>query len=449
MENKKKEKQKRKLSLNYVFRNNKLLLLISFLLACIIWLMFVQVDTEDMDTTIYDVPVTVELSEQAKEEGFKVYEGTQQGVTVRIRGNRMAIGSVTKDDIQVVARDTIGIMETTNKTVEIVAKKNPNSLKDFEILSPTSSNPESIYIFVDKERTDEFSLKNNKLVSDIDISELSRPSGNYHMWEPVLSTTTVVVTGPQSEVKRIDTVQVSDKLSGEYNESISLSKEPTLLDSDGEEISQKYLTVSPETVDVTIRISPTKTVPVNMNFTKDTPKGIDIDNIATVTPKEITIAGSQETLDGIDSVDLETAINFTYFTPGVLEESEYNINLPDGISIVDGATDAKATVKMDFSAYTTKNFDIADLKHTALSGYDVTVSTSGLRIQVSGKATTLEELTAEDIVVTADLTNLGDNPEGSREVPVNIRFSGADDCWVYNNAKEYTVTVYIEASSTA
>lgn len=431
-----KENAKKK-STKKIFSNNKFLLLLSFLLACGLWMVFSQQNTQDMETLISNIPVTVELSDQAKKDGFKVYQGSDSVASVRIKGSRSVISSVTADDIQVVTQDTASILTATRNSFSLIAKKNPSTTKAFEIISLTPE-PNMTYVYIDRERQDVFTVE-----SEINTNGISVPK-DYYISTPMFSNETVTITGPETEIKKIDRVVVKDSITGEKTETITENKELSLLDSDGVEISKELFSITPDSVDVTIRISPKKEVPLKLAFaTNSVPDGIDAQSLVNINPSVVTITGSEEDLAKVDEVELSPMINFsTKLLPSISDLGEFTMSLPSGVTTIDGKD--KATVTMDWTGYTTKTVTIESFSIAGLQmGYEATVATPSIDVEISGPETVLEELTADNIVATANLSDLEDSTEALREVPVVIRFSNAQGCWTN---KSYTVIVSIAQS---
>ena len=179
--------KKIKFNTRKLFTNSKFLLLLSFVLACIFWVGFASTSDEESITVVSDVPVTIELPEQAKNDGLRVYRGGDTKVTVQIKGNRLTVGSISSGDIQVLAQNTNSINVANTYALGLSAKK-LGVKTDYEIVSVT---PSVINVTVDKERQQEFQIS-----KDIDTSAVTVPvSTGYYISQPVISQDKVVVTG--------------------------------------------------------------------------------------------------------------------------------------------------------------------------------------------------------------------------------------------------------------
>ena len=429
-----KEKKKKIINVRALFNNTKFLLLLSFLLSCIFWVAFASSSGEESTVSVTEVPVTIELPEQAVADGLKVYRGGEQKVTVQIKGNRLTAGSISKNDIQVVAQNTSAITVADTYAISLSAKK--NSVKtDYEILSVT---PSVINITVDKERQQEYAIDKNIDTSQVTLSKSDDSNlAGYYLARPVLSTDTVTVTGPEQEVKKINKAQVSDIITGEQSSNITKTLNVQLLDSDGEVFNSDMITVTPKTVEVTIQILPKKDVKIIPTFT-NVPSGIDTTAIATVKPSTITVAGPQQVIEKLDTISLDP-IDFSTLDPTKTQITSA-ISLPNGC--IDISNQEQAKISLDLSDYSTTVVSIDNFLLSSISeGYTASVTTSAIDITIAGPTDTISEITSSDIIATADLSRLAGNFEGSQEVPVTISFVNQTSCWCINS---YTVTVSVK-----
>ncbi|MEE1125272.1 MAG: CdaR family protein [Acutalibacteraceae bacterium] len=438
--NKQAQKNKRKFNTRDLLRNSKFLLFISFLLACVFWVVFASTADEESFTVVTDVPVTIELSEQAKNEGLRVYRGGDTKVTVHVKGNRLTVGSITNGDIQVLAQNTSSINVANTYALSLSAKK-AGVKTDYEIVSV---NPSVINISVDKERQQEFPIAKN-----INLSEVTFPTNNtseisgYYVSQPVIAQDKVTVTGPEQEVKKISKVQIADTITGEHRENIVKKLPIQLLDSDGDKIESELLTVTPSEVDVTIQILQEKEIPVVPAFT-NIPVGIDIEKIASVTPSTVTIASSENILSALTNITLDP-IDFNSLDPTTTQVTR-NITLPNGC--INLSDEQQAKITFDLKDYTSTVATLSDiqLKNVPI-GYSAQVSTKSISISIAGPKEIINEISKEDISATVDLSVLADGFEGSQELPVIIGMSNklAKKCWCFNS--ENTVNVSVKKST--
>ena len=428
------EKKRKKISTKGLFNNSKFLMLVSFILACVFWIVFASGSQEETSILVVDVPVTIDLSEQAKDEGLRVYRGGDVTATVQIKGNRLTVGNITKADIQVVAQNTSTITVANTYALSLAAKKS-GVKSDYEIVSVS---PSVINVTIDKERVQEFPIEEN-----IDISNVTLPGSDnknitgYYLSKPVISNDKVTVIGPEQEVKAISKVTVTDKITGEQKSNINKNLKLQLLDSDGELIESDLLTVTPDDVNITIQVLPEKEISVVPTFV-NVPVGIDVEKLATVKPSTITVAAEESQLAQLDKFTLPP-IDFKTLDPTTTQITS-NIDLPNGFINISNEEQAKVLLKLnDYSSTVVTVEDI--ITEAVPVGYSAEVFTKSINISVAGPKDVISEITAENIRASVDLSTLANGFEGSQEMPVKISFSSLSKCWCFN---EYTVNVSIK-----
>ncbi|MEE0858070.1 MAG: CdaR family protein [Acutalibacteraceae bacterium] len=427
-------KKKKNINSRSLFDNSKFLLLLSFILSCIFWVAFASGSDEESTITISDIPVTIELSDEAKEDGLRVYRGGEATVSVQVKGNRLTVGSITKDDIQVVAQNTSSITVANTYALSLSTKKN-GVKTDYEIVSVS---PSVINVTVDKEKQQTFNIEKNIDTSSVTLPISTNESiSGYYLSKPVISNNTVTVTGPEQEVKQINKVQVSDTISGEQSENITKKLEVQLLDSDGELIESDLINVSPKKVDVTIQILPEKEIEIIPNFV-NVPSGMDVDSIASVKPSKITVAATEEELSLLNEIKLDP-IDFNTLDP-TKTQITCNISLPAGYINISNVEQAR--VSLDLSDYSSTTIPVTDVELTSVpDGYTAEVSTKSINVSIAGPTDEISDITAESIKASVDLSSLASGFEGSQEMPVKIDLSELNGCWCF---KEYTVNVSLK-----
>lgn len=426
--------KKKNINTKSLLNNTKFLLLLSFILACIFWVAFASASDEESSVVVTDIPVTIELSDQAITDGLRVYRGGEVTATVQIKGNRLTVGSITQSDVQVVAQDTSGITVADTYALSLSVKK--VGLKtDYEIVSVS---PSVINVTVDKQRTQNFTIEKNIDTSGVTLPVSSNSSvTGYYLSKPTISSDTVSVTGPEQEVKKVAKAQVTDIIKGEQKENITKSLNVELIDSDGEKIESDLITLSPKRVDMTIQVLPEKEISVIPVFT-NVPAGIDIDSLVSVKPSKITIAGTKNAISEINEIKLDP-IDFNTLDP-TKTQITCNITLPAGC--INISNEEQARVSLNLSDYSSIVIPITNFEiKSTTSGYSAEVSTKSINVSIAGPTDKISDITEDDVKATVDLSTLASGFEGSQELPVKIDLSSLDSCWCFY---DYTVNVSVK-----
>ncbi|MCQ4022477.1 MULTISPECIES: YbbR-like domain-containing protein [unclassified Ruminococcus] len=423
-------KRSKKITLSKLFRNDKFLIVFAFVSACILWFVFSQNSGEESVTTITDIPINIELSQEAKENGLEVFSKGSDTASVRISGNKITIGTVRAEDILVTASQTGTITSSNTYPLELKAKQNSNKTN----YTIESVEPSFVNVYVDKRRSMEFNIKDD-VKYDIQVDQ------TYYAGNPIYSTEKVTVSGPETEVLKVESVAIVGEISGQLKSTAEIEAQVVLYDSFGEEINSEYLTVSTSVVRVSVPILPEKTVPIKATFT-NAPSGISLDSIVTVEPSEIIVAGPETTLNTLQYIELP-AIDFSKLDPATDGEYELDVNLPSDCRNISNVTKAKVTINL--KGYTTQQFTVTGFKFKNVSeGSVAKATTTDIAVMIAGPADALASLTEEDITATVDMTSKGSDFVGSTEIPVEIKVNN-NNCWVYGT---YTVNVNVEKKTT-
>lgn len=420
-----KKTRKSKITLNMLFKNNKFLFAFSFLMACILWLFFSQNSGVESTASISDIPISIQLSDQAKKDGLVIFTGADTKATVQISGNRLTLGTVTKEDIQVVAEQAANTILTPNTySLELTAKN--NSVKTFKI---ESVSPQFASVYVDR-----YSQKTLEIKDKIEY----KVDPTYYAASPILSANKITVSGPQTEVLKVASAEVVGTVDGVLTSTYKNDYKVILYDAAGGEIKNELITTSADSVTVTISVLPKKNLPLEATFT-NVPAGFNTDIFANMVPKEITIAGPENTIGRMDSVELEP-IDFSEISPTNTTFTR-EVALPNGCKNISNIT--QVTVTLDLSGYSTVRQTVNKFNFKNLpSGYTATPTTSAIDVTIVGPENVIEDLASSDLTAVIDLKSLGQDFVGSTEVPVTIEVTGVKNCWAYSQIK-YTANITV------
>lgn len=417
-----------KYTISKLFRNDKFLIIFAFAISCILWFVFSQNSEKETVTTVTDVPINVELSQDAVQNGFEVFSKGTETASVRISGNKITVGSIRSDDILVTAA-TGSVTSSNTYPLQLTAKQN-SSRTNYTIVSV---DPTFVNVYIDKRRSKEFDVR-DKIKYDYSIDT------SYYAGNPVYSTNRVMVSGPETEVKKIDYVAITGEISGQLKSTAEFDADIVLYDSFGDEVDSELLSLSVSTVNVSVPIMPEKEVPIKAKFS-NVPLDIDIDSLVTVEPSSISVAAPETTLKTLPEVDLPV-IDFSSIDPTKNTEFEFDVTLPSDCRNISNVT--KAKVKINLDGYSTKKITITDFIFKNLSSNSTAkATTTDITVIIAGPEDYVSSLTSEDLTAVIDLTDKGTDFVGSTEIPVTITVNN-HSCWIIGN---YTANVSVEKNS--
>lgn len=417
-------KNKRRFSLSRLFRNNKFVLIISLVMSIIIWVVMSLSNTNESDRVINDIPIQINLSEEAENNGLKIFSGDDQNASVTVKGNRVTLGTITSDDI-VVSAQTAGTISTPGTYALSLTAKKAMSTDNFEISSSVS--PSVITVFVDHSKKASFEIE-NKLKYTV--------AKGYHA-DVTLSTSKVKVKGPQSEVSKIASASIEGTIGGEIREDKSSEFDIKLYDSSGTEISNGMIDLSETSVTANFSVLPEKEVPVNLAY-KNKPQNLNVNNFASLSPSKILIAAPSSVLDKLNSVSTEE-IDMNNISNAKIKRN-LELDLPDKVT---NLSDNKTiSASLDLSSFRSKRLSVSN-KNFHLTGLDKSYSyyfsTDALDVTVKGPKNRIKKLSASNISCSIDASDI-DGTTGSISLPAKISIKNNNTCWVFG---DYKVNVYV------
>ena len=410
--------KKKKFSLNKLFQNNKFLIVLALVISSITWVYMSMGTTNDTSVTISNIPIQIELPDQLDNNGLQVFSDTEQTATVTITGSRAVLGSISTKDITVTAA-TNGIDSAGTYQISLSAvKTNPSA--NFQIISTVT--PSNVNVIVDYLRETSFPIQENVVykVADGYYASTSLASKN------------ITISGPQTEIAKIAKVSASAELDGTLDDSTSTTANIILYDKSGNKISTDLLKMEFDTVEASISVLPEKTVKVVPEFVNK-PDGLDLsDNMLSVEPSKILLAGPKNVLDSTDSVKLES-IDFATLSNKRYEYDAQGINIPTDCKNISNSTAAKLI--LDLSDLSKKTFTVDSFKVSGLSSkYKADVTQTNMSVTVIGSEKELKDLKSSDIECVIDTSDQS-GTVGSVQMPVTFKLKGTSTCWVSGSYK--------------
>lgn len=406
----------KKLSLTQkILEKNYIIFIISVVISLGIWMYMSMNASNDTTVTVSNIPIQIELSDSAKELGLQVFTGDETTASVTVTGNRTILGQVTEADLTVTAAAN-SVSTTGNYTLPVsAAKSTPSS--NFQI---SNSTPSSINVVVDYFKESTFQIQDGVVfyVKEGYYGSISMPYNQ------------ITISGPQTEVMKIKKVVARSTINGELTESVDTNAEIVLFDENDNELPQRLLTMSFDSLAVNVNVLPEKTVPLNPVFINK-PQGLEItDDMIKIEPSEILLAGPKDALDNVKSVNIE-AIDFSTLKNESVTFDSLSIDVIDSCKNISNTSTAKVT--LDLSSMSVKQFDVENFTVDGLSDkYKSDVTSMSITVTVIGPKSEVDSLSADQITAVID-TKDANGKTGSVQMPVSFKFSSVNSCWAYGS----------------
>lgn len=417
------------------FSHNITLMVLSFVLAFTIWFIININSKTDSSETISNIPIQIELSDAAKENGLEVFRIDDINASVEVSGNRITVDSLTADDITVYATQLDSIITPSADVITRPLTARKTGIKNnYEIVSAV--NPSSVSFRVDRRKDKSFTIVNNITVDRVDSST--------YIASKTISPSTINVTGPEQEVNRIASAEAFGSVTVGESETTTKNFSILFRDVDGNLLNDLFMVTSDaEEVQATVIVYPTEEFSTSVKFTGDVPSGAPEFSFSTDTIK---IAGPQEALDKIQgdgfTINEQQQVSFSELD-NKEHRFEFELTAPEGCLIVTPDT-KKIEATLDLSAYSKmniqctlvpKNIDTDDFNYEFLDS-----TTDAVTITVCGPESKLKVLSDKNMTAEVNfesyLNDIPDSGVKTKDIPVTVSLGTAyNDCWVYGTYK--------------
>lgn len=373
-------------------KNKIPLALLSVLIALGLWLYVVSyVSTED-ERTFSDIPVVLENESALEDRGLMLINNQKLSVSLRLHGSRADLNSLTSANI-VVSVDLSNIGEAgTHRITASVSYPDGIATSDIQILN---RNPEKITVQVVEYGEEEIPVEivyNGTLPENYNIDKSS----------VIKSHETVLISGPRENVDQIEKAVIAVDCEG-ATQSINASYRYTLCDKDGNPVDASNITTDVEEIQVQVPIDHMKEIAVKLAV--EPGGGATEDNVSVeLSHTAITVAGSQEALDALGDELVLGTVKLETITTSTTQE--YQVKLPTGVRNISNVTTITADISLN--GLKTVNVPVPDTYFKFINvpeGLDVEAVTRQLDVTVRGPVELVKDITADDLVVTVDLSN--------------------------------------------
>lgn len=410
---------KKRKGLNSLVYNNKIMMLISLVLAFGIWIWVAIEKSPVVETTISSVPVKIDLENSVPAQlNLQTFGQTEFYVDVTISGKRFVVSTVKPEDITVVAQ-TNYVDSAGTKSLQL--KASVNNSKDFEI---TGLSQNYIDVYFDTYKEAEFAVT-PRIIAPNDQTVVD----GCILGSVVFSQNTVVVNGPSAEVNKVTGVVAETTLSAPLSATTTTQPEIKLLTEDDETLSNIQIDTGDTAITMTMPVLKKVVLPTTVTF-KNAPAGYLNDNVpVTVSPSKVEAAVPVEKINEITSISVGT-VDFAELDAGY---NVFNFKASDitEYTITNSKTKFKVTVNMSGKTSATFTVPAENISITGQKdGFSSTVIPSTIyNVRVIGTADEIAALTNNMLYVELDLKEY-EITEGEQTIDAHVVIKGNTKAWV-------------------
>lgn len=400
--------------------------IICLLLALILWIYVMEVENPDWEETIEGVPVTLTGTDEIGiDHNLTIYGGYSATVDITLRGRRNQISKITADDITATA-DVSSISEAGEYTLPI----DVSIPRDADIVGASA---ESVTVLVDKRE-------------QMTVNVLPKYSGliiedGYILGDPVLSVSTVTITGPSRYLSAIDHAEVKLPDLGRVTSSLEAYGDIVLTDHDGGIVSNPFVTVSNSVVNVKIPVYAFRTVPLAVEFQYGF---FNDDNVKiTLDHDTINVRGDAEVISGLESIVVATIDEKLYSREDT--SIKVKLTLPDGVENTDGIDEVSISIKHIGTQTRSIVLPIGPENVINPNGVQFTLLGSSLSLALRGDPGELYQVSSLNVTPKIDLSAYSTDQTGRFSIPVTLEFTATETVYEIG---QYSVDVMLNGDTT-
>lgn len=400
-----------------------LYLILAVLCAVFLWFYVAGVDTDMAEKKFTYLPITLENADRLlSEKGFSVLSGYGTTADITISGRKSDISKLKASDVVCwVDLDGVTAAGDTKLTVKYAL---PDGM------TVVSCYPQTVTVYADESTTAAVPV-------EVNVTSMTKP-GDIEISAPVLSSTTVNVTGPAKLLETVKSATVSLDL-GNVTKSFDILGTIVLTDANGKKVESPYLKCALSNVTVSYKVYKTKSVPLKVDFLNGYLAEDDVN--VKISPSSVKLKGEPEVIDALSFVNLKTFDENILSAPISNTDLSYDsLVLPDGVQLDDAEVyNSGFDVELRLlNSSLELAVPLAGENVTVIApvGFDYSFDKEALSILFRGRASVLSALDPNAVKLRIDLSSF--TTEGIKSaVQVKVEYQSSSEAYVLG---EYYLT---------
>ncbi len=256
--------------------------------------------------------------------------------------------------------------------------------------------------------------------------------------DPVLSSTEVTVSGPESIVRQVTAARARVVI---QPSGVSVDQDVDIVAVDALGEVQRPVSMEPSSIHVQIKVFSelqSKSLPVNVAVTGTPGSGFEVESVE-VSPAIVSVEGDADALANLAKIDT-VPLSLSGITTDVAQTVGFA--LPEGIDTL-GTSTVRVTVHLR-ALSGTRTVDAGIVLRGARDDRTYALSTDRVLVTIGGAIADLDRIDPRTFTASIDVTGLG---TGSHAVAVDVNLPGGLSLVVVNPGR-ITVTVDVPATPT-
>ena len=370
--------------------NNFGLKILAAVFAIVIWLVVVNIEDPEK-TKGFVIPVTIENSDYLTDMG-KTYDilNNSDKISFTVTGKRSIIEELSESDFTAVANMENINDEMTTVPVSVSASRYAGQIE-------INKRDATLKISVENLKTERYTVQ---------VETEGTPAAYCYIESAVADPKKITITGPESILSQIATVQASVDVSG-AEENIATNSKVVLLDEEGNEVSQDRLTLNRTSVAIDVTVAMGKSVPLNF-VTNGTPADGYRFKEAQCSTSSVKLVGSSETLASISELEITgSQMNIAGASSNVVASVDLSKFLPEGVSLASDQS-KQISVTLVIEGKTAKSFAVPVKNITVKnlpSNYKLEFNADTVTVNLLGFEEDFADINQDDITGTIDASS--------------------------------------------
>ena len=374
-------------------KNKFLMILLSVIVAFVMWLYVVMVVSPESEDTFENIPVVMDGTAALESRNLMIISDTHLKVNLKLLGNRQDLNKLSSSNITVLA-DLSQITEPGEHNVKYTIYY-PGTVQ-YGTIEPLEKNPQYITVVV---------AERSQKTIPVEVEYLGSVPENFIADKAVLDHATVTISGPKDVLDRVDHARITIDLK-DRTMNIANTYRYALSDKDGNSIDDtSHITASASDIRVTVKIDQLKKVKLVFDVLEG--GGIRESDV-TITPVDaeqtwITVRGSQAVLAKLEQIHIGQ-IDLSKMTGS--GRVAFTVKMPEGVENFSEIYTVLYDVTIpDLPILETWEFRVSNTNFILENFPDdvkVTFNSQTCKVSLRGPAEILRVLTEENIRVIVD-----------------------------------------------
>lgn len=371
-----------------MFQSKKLNLLISFVIAIILWAYVIGEINPVTTKSFVDVNINLENQIALEERGLAIESISEDKINVTVKGERSRVQNVEKDDVYA--------------EVDLALARAGHNELDVNVRTPEKVN-------VDKKSINKVRLTVGELVSEERPTKVVYVGATNSDLEPYTIERTpekVIIRGAMSNVEKVSQVVAKVRVDQIKDKETTAEAELVPVDKNGKVVN--WIRLSSSQIQVKAVMTKTKKVDLDVPI-----QGNDSGDVKLDYQKTVIIKGNADVVKEISKIETEPVDLSAYDQNTTIELKPI---LPKGVQLAAGSD---MTANVVFSSTETKNitFDGGEIDVIGLAGNLKATVEDGVVISAEGRKSSLNDVNKEDFTLAVDVSGYS---KGSYKVDVVV-----------------------------